>query len=80
MYILRTIRTRKVREEYVILWLFTAIGIVILVVFENFSIFCFKMIKLFVKEFKGFLSSCERAALIRVSRFDSAYTSSYKIL
>jgi len=35
IYIIRAIRTRKMREGYLILWLFTALGIAVLVFFER---------------------------------------------
>lgn len=37
VYIIRVIRTRKIREEYVILWLFTAVATGIVVIFENLA-------------------------------------------
>ena len=44
LYIIRTIRTRKIREEYVILWLVTAICTAVLVIFDNFSVWLAKLI------------------------------------
>lgn len=44
IYIIRTIRTKKMREEYIVLWLFTASGTVILVFFDNFSIWLARLI------------------------------------
>ena len=37
IYIVRTIRTKRMREEYVILWLFTAIGTAVLIIFDNLT-------------------------------------------
>ena len=37
VYIIRVVRTRKIREEYVILWLFTAVATGIIVIFENLA-------------------------------------------
>jgi len=44
IYIIRIIRSRKIREEYVILWIFTAIATAIFIIFENFSVFLAKLI------------------------------------
>lgn len=44
IYIVRTIRTRKIMEEYVILWLVTAVCTAVLVIFDNFSVWLAKLI------------------------------------
>ena len=38
VYIIRMIRTKRMREEYVVLWIFTAVGTAILVIFENLTL------------------------------------------
>ncbi|MFC1631924.1 DUF2304 domain-containing protein [Candidatus Omnitrophota bacterium] len=38
VYILKTIRSKRIREEYVILWIVTAVGAALLVIFENISV------------------------------------------